>query len=548
MPFHDDAPLIQSLRERNLLNIFENRPGGVEGLYRPLGFLPWLLTRDLLGWFNPAALHMWNVWAHLLNTALVARIALYLGALFKLRSVYLALASSALFGFAPLSYEAVLWASALPHLLAAIFGLLSLLAYLLSYQVSQPQLVWKVAALLALVVACLSHETGFLFGVTAVAFELVIAVQQRCRPRHFVFLLLLVSLSWVGLYRLVVASKWMSPDSTVYQPELAEVLANFAYHAQNFTIYLAALLRGLLIALKDTLNVSLVAVIVLKFLAIVAATMAYLRFQRRLLPGVLIVTTWLVTISPSLILPQDYVWVGPRLTYLPSVWIALFWGTIAALLVHPIKPPRAAVLTVILAWTCIWSASYVSERLRETSRLTQPLKWLDRELQLSAPHEKVLLINASFTNFAARPAFLIGREGMPIWQYGYKARDESVWMWPAAISGVRRETLNVRHEASLTNRNPDLSGEYFFTVGEPFYYAIFGERVDDAAIRKLILQSNIVFRFDYDPPGFRATRLARLSQGSPNSFQARLSLGSAEAYLSYAKASRCDEATYLELA
>src|SRR4029450_788332 len=83
--FHDDVLNIEAIRKRTLLDLFELRPYGT-GYYRPVSFVPWLVVRDLFGWFQPAILHLWNLGCHMLNTALVAMLATRLGPLFGLRS------------------------------------------------------------------------------------------------------------------------------------------------------------------------------------------------------------------------------------------------------------------------------------------------------------------------------------------------------------------------------------------------------------------------------------------------------------------------------
>lgn len=60
MPFHDDAVLMPPVSARNLLTVFENRPFG-DGHHRPISYIPWILTRDLFGWFDAPILHFWNL-------------------------------------------------------------------------------------------------------------------------------------------------------------------------------------------------------------------------------------------------------------------------------------------------------------------------------------------------------------------------------------------------------------------------------------------------------------------------------------------------------
>jgi hypothetical protein len=284
---------------------------------------------------------------------------------------------------------------------------------------------------------------------------------------------------------------------------------------------------------------------------------------------------WLVAIAPSsLLLTQDYVWSSPRMTYVPTIGVALFWGLVAASAlgrltrrpiaavdeapaaagarIHPrTSAPSALVRVLVVAALLVllasWSATFIATRLNESARLTPALAQIDAELRASEPSARLLLINSSFSNFANPTFFPIGREGMPIWEYGYKVADGPMWAWPAAVSGTVRETANVRHLASLGDHNPDTSSGYYFTTGAPFYYGVFGDEVDDGALRAAILQSDMVFRFAYDPPGFRAVRLARRGEKPEGGALAELALGGARVTVADAAAFACGRHDYLDL-
>jgi|GEM_PF-850410 len=617
MPFHDDAVLMPAINNRTLLTIFENRPYG-DGHHRPMSYLPWLLSRDLFGWFIAPVLHWWNVAAHVLNTALVASLAARLGARLGIRSRLLPVVSGLLFGFAPLSYEAVLWASALVHPWMAMFGLFALHAWLSrpasgDLRVGNRPRVWATLACAGLLVAtCLSHEMGFVFGALVLMIELFYAWRGKRRPAGTALALLGLTASYALIYRFVLVTKWTNPASRDYARNPAEVVANLAYQAQNFSAWVYTLFGPFL---RRGYAQPLALVSGVFALALGLAALALWR-TRSLAFGALTVCLWLVLIGPSsLLLTQDYVWSSPRMSYLPSIAVAVFWGGVVASLVtwltrrirprdtQPISAPKhpahkwpfesgpsrgqgpsgrtafegvfrgwargrprsftrrdkasgmvfRSVLTRQLSWLLLvpvaavvgLNAQFISLRLGEALRLTPALKQIDGALRNSPPSAKLLLINSSFVNLAAQATYPIGKEGLPLWEYGYVQMDGPLWAWPAAVSNTVRDTWNVRHAASLTGRDPDEVGDYFFTNTEPFRYGIFGEQVDDGALRARILHSNLIFRFDYDAPGFRVLMLARIEPDAdptgPMLAQFGASEASAGVSVAHAQAVRCGD-------
>lgn len=107
MLFHDDAANIVWMNAFNMLSIF-SMAGQTGASARPVVNLLWVLTREVFGWYIPAIIHAWNVWLHVLNTALVAALALRLGRRFHIRGLLFPALSALIFGLFPFSYQAVL--------------------------------------------------------------------------------------------------------------------------------------------------------------------------------------------------------------------------------------------------------------------------------------------------------------------------------------------------------------------------------------------------------------------------------------------------------
>ncbi len=515
MPFHDDAVLMPAINNRTLLTIWENRPYG-DGHHRPMSYVPWLLTRDVFGWFAPSILHWWNLAAHALNTALVGALARRLT-----RGQGLRLApplAMLIFAAAPLSYEAVLWASALVHPLMTLFGQSALHAALYARKSAgglRRALSYGLAAML-LLLACTSHEMGFIFGVAIVWLEALAAIQERRRLNWSAAALAAIGLAYALNYRFRLITKWTDPSTRDYARGPFEWLANSAWQAQSLVALPVRALRELGVAPAGG-DGAFAPIMTVLALAVMLVSLALLLARRPArLAALSALGLWAICAAPSaLLLTQDYVWSSPRMSYAPAAGAAVFWSVALCSTLQRVRGTglRRALTGAGLAAACaaaLWNAHYVRARLIESLRLTPVLRAIDADLRASAPDARLLLINSSFVNLATRPAFWLGREGMPIWEYGYKIVEGPLWAWPAALSNIRRETQNVRHEPSLSDRDRDLVGpEYFFTRGssQPFRYGVFGELTDDGGLRNALLRSDIAYRFEYDPPGFRATRV-----------------------------------------
>ncbi len=558
MPFHDDAVLMPAIQNRTLLTIWENRPYG-DGHHRPMSYVPWLLTRDVFGWYTPSVLHWWNLAAHVLNAALTGALTRRLT-----RGKGLPLApflAMLIFACAPLSYEAVLWASALVHPLMTLFGLSAVHAVLHARRSAgglRQALLYGLGVVL-LLLACTSHEMGFVFGVAIAWLELMAAIQERRRLTWPAIALAVIGLAYALNYRFRLITKWTDPSTRDYARGPFEWLANSAWQSQSLVAMPLRALRVLGLAPAGG-DAALAPIVTVLALAVGLAALALLLARRPArLAALSALGLWAICAAPSaLLLTQDYVWNSPRMSYAPAAGAASFWAVVLCSALQCVRGAavRRALTGAGLAAACaaaLWNAQYVRERLIESLRLTPVLRAIDADLRASAPDARLLLINSSFVNLATRPAFWLGREGMPIWEYGYKIVEGPLWAWPAALSNTRRDTQNVRHEPSLSDRDPDLIGpEYFFTrgSGQPFRYGVFGEQVDDGGLRNALLRSDVAYRFDYDLPGFRATRLWLRAPGATTTTApslATFAAAQARIDLLRARAWTCGARSYLAL-
>jgi hypothetical protein len=108
--------------------------------------------------------------------------------------------------------------------------------------------------------------------------------------------------------------------------------------------------------------------------------------------------------------------------------------------------------------------------------------------------------------------------------------------WLSSIDGIYRKAGSVRHEPTLTR-------------GTQIIYDVAGQPVDNAALLAQLLQSNLSYRFDYDDPGLRVSRLAMVGYDQTHSPPfARFTNGDMQVALRKASASLCGRSIALELA
>ncbi len=500
MPLHDDSHIIARIRSMTLLDIFNPASsGGIE--YRPTGTLFWILTRDLFGWFVPGILHMWNVFFHVLNTALVAMLVQRLTQPHPLLPFAIAL----LFALFPQSYQAVI-AGAIYHPAMLLMGLLAMHAYLTYRRTQMPGMFLLCA--IALAATCLSHEAGFVFGPLIALIEMTVSTTRRERFRKVVFALAAAALLYPIAYRVLITSMW-TPERGMLTTGIVGLLDKFLYYEQGLLWWVIALMRPVFGNFE--LNTSSRLLLLIGLLAATGLGLWLTWRSRRVTLALFGLAWWLIALAPSIIaLPFNYVTDTPRLMYVPSVGIAIFWG--AALIAFVERMQQRLVRLAPLAMAglmMMWSVTYIDARLTEVARLAPAFNLIERTFRNSPPEATVLLINPPFLLLPAQPSFLFGREGFSVWEpnpgYG------PIGNWTATIGGTYRAGQAVRHIASLTARNPN-SGEAdkSFTLGQRFNYGVFAPAVDDTGLRQAMLTADFSFRFDYDAPGLRLRHASRI--------------------------------------
>ena len=133
-------------------------PHMLSNYYRPV-FLVWLRLNHALFGLHPWGWHLTSVLAHVAVTYLVYCLALRLT-----RDTWVAAAAGLIFGLHPVHVEAVAYVSAVPELLAALFMLAAMLAWLRARE-GRRNVRWFAAALALYSIALLSKEGGMMLPI-----------------------------------------------------------------------------------------------------------------------------------------------------------------------------------------------------------------------------------------------------------------------------------------------------------------------------------------------------------------------------------------------
>lgn len=521
MLLHDDAINAIWMRGYSLLSIFgaDYAAGGAAA--RPLSNALWILTRDLFGWYHPPIIHMWNVWLHVLNVALAGSLAARMGWRLGLGGLLFPISVALIFGLFPLTYQSVIWAGAIYHPVMLAFGLSAIHTSLTAITANKRRstALWLLSILLILC-TCLSHEAGFLFGMLILVIHAVLARMNKQGVPAGAMIVAAVGLGYAALNRVLATQA--GANITGLRP-FSEIAANAIYFMQAMITWPVIVLRPV-VGLSESSSL----LIVTLFIGSVTLMLFALWRWHLIWLGALSVLWWGMMASlPILVLDAPYVRFGPRLLYSASVGIALLWGAFIAGAVHRIPQPIGKTVVLGIAGVLLaWGVPFIHTRMAETERLSQAINAISNDLRQTKPAARALFVNMPWWNAPANPSFLIGAEGMPIYQH----EGAPAWTWIAANSAVQRETAYVQHPASLT-QDPD------WLYGQP------GEAVDDAALRERMLAANAVYAFDYDAPGLRVKRVARIEpaqQPVPVDYIAMLANGDARYYITHAEARQCN--------
>jgi hypothetical protein len=530
MAFGADISLLRLLNNLSFAHIFTGAYTQTNP-YSPLSLMLWQIAKATSGFPAPALLHFWNVWLHTFNVALLAALAWRLAKLFDLNQLLFTLLSILIFGLFPFSYEAVLWAAAVNHLLMTAFGLSAILVYLTVRHscLARPARIMRlVLSGFLLLAANLSHEMGFIFGSVLLLIEVAYALKEHHWSHNVALALFAWSLLYPIAHQFFSRAVWSSQMMPGLWSNTSAWYPNALIQAQGMLAWAIILLRNM-IGLPESREW----IVLVVFVVATGIVLVGLWYVRRLRAGMLALTLWLIALLPStLLLSQAYMSHSPRLLYEPSIGVALFWACAITCVVNAIRWPLIRLMILGCAGIIlVWSAVYVAFQRDQVARLSPAFQLINADLQHSNPADMVLLVNMPQWEAPVTPSFLLGTQGMDFSQQG----GDSASDWLFSVSGVYRKTSSVRRVPAVTG-------------GKQMTYGVSGTPVDDAGLLAQLLQANYSYRFEYSSPGLRISRLAMIGFDQTRTPPlAKFTNGDTQAALRLARATLCGKSVAMEL-
>jgi hypothetical protein len=465
---YDDAVEIQQMAEVGLRDAWSLR---LNGYYRPLRTYAWVAVRDAFGWFSPSVLHWLNLAAHTVAATLLYRLA-------RRRSgVVAAAATSAVFAFFPWSYEAVFWAAAVNHPAMHACGLGALLCVM----ARRPNARTAVAGALLSAAALLLHELAVLYVVFAFCAALL-----RGRTRISIAAL---TPALIGLVLFASMRVFVPPTTaTRMDGDLVRIANNLLILLQAPAVPWVVLLRSGLGVIGLPTQMERTQILLAAAALFFACTLvpAWRSRRGRATWGIGF-GIWLVfSAAIAASLSVEYLLTSPRMHYAGAIGIALCVGAaVSVLWTRESKILRGFLAVLMVSWIG-WCASYVSLRGIENARIGAALRTIGVDVAASPPDARVLVVNFPFWNAPRYPAFLLGNEGLQIYQEGGSGPDGFMY----AQNGVRRPTW---FQSMPTADSDDTA----------FRYALY-----EGAAPESLHDVTHIYRFEYDDPGVRVRRVA----------------------------------------
>lgn len=287
------------------------------GYYRPVVFATLRMMESLFGGapgvHNPVADHTLLLLLHGANTGMVWLLAYRLGR----RAAYAWVAALA-FATVPFSYEPVAYVASLTHPLSLFWLLLTLLLYDAGRESGRA--LYLGLALAAMSLGLLTHENGLFIFPALVGLEWARRGTWAWREPWSLRALLPRPLWFFAVPPVVFAVIWLLVPKNSDQG-----LNGLAAIGRNAVPFLQTLVYPLLPALPfDSGDVGWLVLTT----ALVVLVVGYLAFAAGALQLWVYALGWVaLSALPSLLfLSPDYLYGSPRLSYLPAVGVALFWG------------------------------------------------------------------------------------------------------------------------------------------------------------------------------------------------------------------------------
>ena len=406
---YDDLLHIRITKGLDFLSVWV--PTQSFGFFRPLAFLPFLVIKNLFGYYPATLLHGLNVLQHVANVVLLMALSWRLW-----RRLHWAMASGLLLALFPFAFRAVAIYANNVHVATPTLLLLALHTYLSAIRSRRRATGWWLLTAVIFLLGLMSSEPAVLFGAFA---ALVEWNDQEHRPSFefrqigrsllniinrpwFIFLLL--GLLYTFSYQFLDLSRAPQPALTA-----TDLWFKFLYVAQvaayPFTWF------GVLLPEDPAVAVG---VVLLGLALTLGLTVWSAREPSNRLPLLLGWGWWgLASLVITVGLETNYLLHGPRLLYMSSVGLALLWPV----LFEPIyRLPRVgrALWVGILLFVLATNWFFVRSRLDLYAKLAEPVDVVSAVMKDRPADEGILLVNLPSWMDSSRNTYPIGVEFVPV--------------------------------------------------------------------------------------------------------------------------------------
>lgn len=522
-----DDPLDLTRGEgRSYLSLLTSSEG--YSYYRPLPFLFWKLSRDLLGFYDHGLLHSLPIVAHALAGWLLFLIVRRNG--FGLWAIVPAV----LFLTYPFSYQDVMIAGVVFHPLVTMWLLASLNLYDLGRRTAgRRSVAFHMPAIGAALLALWTHESGVVVLPLVVGME-VIHLWRRSsrRPSPWTLGYLLATVAFLATWYTVEKAPFGDEASTGdLRPKALFFLQGFSY---PFSAQIQPLDERLGIA-PGLLEAGLLALIVVPGAALLAAR---LRSEGRVeMPAALVPAAAGLGIAvaaalpPMLRLSWEYVVDAPRLLYLVGLGAAIFWGTLPALdfgrrrltVVWRVVTLSLIGLVIVQSW------AFVERRNEMFAAGTQAVEALAAS---GAQHDGGRLLVVNMPSWLALdeyeyPYGHLGAQAVPV----YVGLDRAIYVNSSRLAEVQVQSI-----------------EFFPEVSDGHYsFGPHGAPSDPQSIDQLLREGYSVVRIDREGDGFAAREGGRLEPGPASEPTSPVALDGVEVVVGSVRAASIDDRVALYL-
>ncbi len=425
--FFDDMTHYVWLRGQTLTSIFVSAAG--RPYYRPMQFFLWKVYESLTGVDTVVGYHALSLLVHAIDATLVVML---VRRLTRSDRWWPAITVGLIFALFPFSYQVVTLPASFTHPMAALFVLLTVLAYD-AYRTSGRRQ-WIIAALICGVLAFGSNEGSLLLaGLIALAEWLRPRVnspagnENRLKPVGIrrVRFNGLSSISaaeftrrwlWVAVFGVMAVVYYLWYQSRPHDVSngfglrsLETISQNAIYVLQGLTFPLQPLGRVLMVAGVN--DQSAVLIIAIPALVLLAGVLALTQRFKQFVFGV----GWFVICltPPVLILSHDYFINAPRVLYLASIGAAWLWALAIDRTVGLIKPIglRRGLVIVLALIVLAPSFIFIRQRMDMHNLNAAPLNTALNVAAQAPADAKLLFVNLPAWISTPQLWYPIGHEG-----------------------------------------------------------------------------------------------------------------------------------------